>query len=37
MDGSPLEILDEGAHGFIQKPFFIATFADKLKEILEEK
>jgi len=37
MDGSPKEILDVGPDGLIQRPFSIATFADKLKEILEEK
>jgi len=35
IDGPPLDILDAGAEGFIQKPFSIAAFADKLKEVLE--
>jgi DNA-binding NarL/FixJ family response regulator len=29
--------LDAGAEGFMQKPFSIAPFADKLKEVLEGK
>jgi len=29
------DILDAGAEGFIQKPFSISAFADKLKEVLE--
>jgi DNA-binding NarL/FixJ family response regulator len=33
--GPPQEILDAGAEGFIQKPFSIAPFAEKLKEVLE--
>ena len=33
----PQDILDAGAEGFIQKPFSIAAFADKLKEVLEGK
>ena len=37
IEGPPQEILDAGAEGFIQKPFSIAAFADKLKEVLEGK
>jgi len=33
--GPAQDILDAGAEGFIQKPFSIAAFADKLKEVLE--
>jgi len=35
IDGPAQEILDAGAQAFIQKPFFIATLAEKLKEVLE--
>ena len=35
LEGPPQQILDAGAEGFIQKPFSIAAFADKLKEVLE--
>jgi len=35
IDGPARKILDEGAEGFIQKPFLIATLAEKLKEVLE--
>jgi len=35
IDGPPQDILDAGAEGFIQKPFSISTFAEKLKEVLE--
>jgi len=35
--GPAQDILDAGAEGFIQKPFSISAFADKLKEVLEEK
>ena len=35
--GPAQKILDAGAEGFIQKPFSIAPFAEKLKEVLEEK
>ena len=35
--GPAQDILDAGAEGFIQKPFLIAPFADKLKEVLEGK
>ena len=35
--GPAQEILDAGAEGFIQKPFLIAPFAEKLKEVLEGK
>ena len=37
IDGPAREILDAGAEGFIQKPFSIATFSEKLKEVLEGK
>ncbi|MBU0990050.1 MAG: response regulator, partial [Proteobacteria bacterium] len=33
--GPAQAILDAGAEGFIQKPFSIAPFAEKLKEVLE--
>jgi two-component system, cell cycle sensor histidine kinase and response regulator CckA len=35
--GPAQDILDAGAEGFIQKPFSIALFAEKLKEVLEGK
>jgi two-component system, cell cycle sensor histidine kinase and response regulator CckA len=35
--GPAQAILDVGAEGFIQKPFSIAPFAEKLKEVLEGK
>ncbi len=35
--GPAQDILDAGAEGFIQKPFSIVTFAEKLKEVLEGK
>ena len=35
--GPAQKILDAGAEGFIQKPFSIAPFAEKLKEVLEGK
>ncbi|MFH1628772.1 MAG: response regulator, partial [Pseudomonadota bacterium] len=35
IDGPAQAILDAGAEGFIQKPFSIAPFAEKLKEVLE--
>jgi len=35
--GPAQAILDAGAEGFIQKPFLIAPFAEKLKEVLEGK
>jgi len=35
IEGPPQDILDAGAEGFIQKPFSIAPFAEKLKEVLE--
>jgi CheY-like chemotaxis protein len=31
------DIIEAGAQGFIQKPFLIASFAEKLKEVLEGK
>ena len=35
--GPAQDILDAGAEGFIQKPFSIAPFAEKIKEVLEGK
>jgi len=35
--GPAQDILDAGAEGFIQKPFSIAPFAEKLKDVLEGK
>jgi len=35
--GPAQDIIDAGAEGFIQKPFLIAPFAEKLKEVLEGK
>jgi len=35
--GPAQDILDAGAEAFIQKPFYIAPFAEKLKEVLEGK
>ena len=37
IDGPAQAILDAGAEGFIQKPFSIAPFAEKLKDVLEGK
>jgi CheY-like chemotaxis protein len=37
IDGPAQDILDAGAEGFIQKPFSIVPFAEKLKEVLERK
>ena len=37
IEGPPQDILDAGAEGFVQKPFHIATLAEKLKEVLERK
>ena len=37
LHGPAQDILDAGAEGFIQKPFLIAPFAEKLKEVLEGK
>ena len=37
IEGPAQDILDAGAEGFIQKPFSIAPFAEKLKEVLEGK
>ncbi len=34
IDGPARAILDAGAEGFIQKPFSISAFAEKLKEVL---
>jgi len=33
--GPAQDIIDAGAEGFIQKPFLIADFAEKLKEVLD--
>ena len=35
IDGPAREILDEGAQGFIQKPFSVSALSEKLKEVLE--
>ncbi len=35
LDGPAQEILNAGAHGFVQKPFSIATLSAKLKQLLE--
>ena len=35
IDGPAREILDEGAQGFIQKPFSVSDLSEKLKEVLE--
>ena len=35
IDGPAEEILDAGAHGFIQKPYSFGMLSEKLKEILE--
>ena len=35
--GPAQDIIDAGAEGFIQKPFLIAPFAEKLKEVLKGK
>ena len=37
IDGPAQEILDAGAQAFIQKPFFISTLAEKLKDVLGGK
>ncbi len=37
IEGPTQDILDAGAQGFIQKPFLISVFADKLKEVLGRK
>ena len=37
LHGPAQDILDADAEGFIQKPFLIAPFAEKLKEVLEGK
>ena len=34
IDGPARTFLDAGAEGFIQKPFSIAPFAEKLREVL---
>ena len=35
IEGPVQEILNAGAHGFLQKPYSVATFSAKLKEVLE--
>jgi two-component system cell cycle sensor histidine kinase/response regulator CckA len=35
IEGPVQEILNAGAHGFLQKPYSLATFSAKLKEVLE--
>jgi two-component system cell cycle sensor histidine kinase/response regulator CckA len=35
IDGPGREILDEGAQGFIQKPFNLAALLEKLEEVLK--
>ncbi len=37
IEGPPQDILDAGAEGFIQKPFSISPFVEKIKEVLEGK
>jgi len=37
IDGQATEILDRGCNGFIQKPFKMKEFSQKLREILDEK
>ena len=37
VDGPAQKILDAGAQAFIQKPFTVATLAEKLKEVLDKK
>ncbi|MBL7212812.1 MAG: response regulator [Desulfobacteraceae bacterium] len=37
LEGPPQDILDAGAEGFVQKPFHIATLAEKLQEVLGGK
>ncbi len=37
LEGPPQDILDAGAEGFIQKPFSISPFVEKIKEVLEGK
>ena len=37
LEGPAQEILDAGAHGFVQKPFSVATLSDELKKVLEGK
>ncbi|KKK82593.1 hypothetical protein LCGC14_2801830, partial [marine sediment metagenome] len=37
IDGPAQTILDDGAQGFIQKPFTVATLSEKLKRVLEGK
>ena len=36
IEGPARNILDAGAQGFIQKPFSIATLAEKLKKVLDD-
>jgi len=37
IDGPVQEILDAGAHGFIQKPLSLTTLSEKLNEVLKSK
>ena len=37
LEGPAQEIIDAGAHGFIQKPFSMVSLSEKLKEVLNEK
>jgi two-component system, cell cycle sensor histidine kinase and response regulator CckA len=37
INGQATEILDRGCNGFIQKPFKMKEFSQKLREILDEK
>ena len=37
IEGPARKILDAGAQDFIQKPFSVATLAEKLKKVLEGK
>jgi CheY-like chemotaxis protein len=36
LSGQAAEIFDRGCHGFIQKPFDIATLSNKVREILDD-
>ncbi|PIE70160.1 MAG: hypothetical protein CSA22_09300 [Deltaproteobacteria bacterium] len=35
VDGPAQKLLDDGAHGFLQKPYFLATLSSKIQEIME--
>ena len=37
MNGTATEIMDRGCNGFIQKPFKMKEFSQKLREILNQK